>query len=116
MSQEPKAKSFAFRSAFNDARNVRHHEGSKIPVGNDAQVRCEGGEGIIGDLRFGCRENRKQGGFPRIGKAHEPDICQQLQFDEYIAFFAFFSALGEPWSLPRGALEVHIAQTSAATF
>ena len=46
---------------------------------NDAELRLQGGEGIVGDLGLGARNRRQHGRLSRIGKAHEAGIGNQFE-------------------------------------
>ena len=50
MTQEAKSQATAFGSAFDDARNVGHHEALSISVRHDTERRFHGGEGIACNL------------------------------------------------------------------
>ena len=57
---------------------VGHHEGPELAEIDHPQIRLEGGERIRRDLRPRRRDSRDQGRFPRVRKAHEPDVGDEL--------------------------------------
>ena len=68
----------AFRSPFNQARNVGEHEFT-APVAHHAKLGNQCGEGIVADLGLRVRDRIDEGRFARIGQADEADIREQLQ-------------------------------------
>ena len=91
--QEAESEPPPFMRSFDDARNVGHHEAPVSPVRDHAQVRLQGGEGVIGDLGFRRRHDTEQGRFARIGKAHQAHIGKQFQLENAPQFLAVFSGL-----------------------
>ena len=114
MSQKPDPQPFAFGGTFDDARDVGHDEAAVVAVADDAEVGHQGGEGIVGDLRSGGRNDRQQGRFAGIGEAHEAHIGQQLQLHDDPAFLRGLAWLGELGRLHGGRLEEGVAFAAAA--
>ena len=50
-----------------------------------AKDRREGREGVVRNLRFRTGDAREEGGFPCIGKADQPDLRDELQFEPQLA-------------------------------
>ena len=71
-------------------------------------------EGVVGDLGLGGRHDREQRRFPGIGETHESDVGQHLQFEDEGPFVTLLARLRIARRLVRGALEVPVAQSSAA--
>ena len=53
MAKEAKSKSFSFRCALDDSRDIGHDEGFSVTTGHDAERGFHGREGIVGNLRTG---------------------------------------------------------------
>ena len=58
MAQESDAQAFAFGGTFDDAWDVGHDEALVATIADNAEVRYQGGEGVVGNLRLGCRDDR----------------------------------------------------------
>ena len=65
--------------ALDDARNVRDDEGAVIRQPNDAKVRFESRERIVGDLGPGSRDHREQCALAGVGLAEQADVGDELQ-------------------------------------
>ena len=72
--EEGKAKANAARSALDDARNIGHHEGIFVAVGNHAKVGFQCCERIIGDFGFCSRNDTKKRRFASVGESHKAYI------------------------------------------
>ena len=57
----------AFCRAFNQAGDVGHHEAVVFVDAYHAQVRMQGGEGVVGDFGAGGGNGGNQGGFAGVG-------------------------------------------------
>src|SRR5205085_12370832 len=79
--------------------DVRHDKITLCLNIDHAEVRDEGGEGIVGDFGFGGRDGGDQGGFPDIGKAEQPHIRQEFQFQFDLSDFSRFAFLRKLRSL-----------------
>src|SRR5262245_9065963 len=73
--------------AFDQAGDVRDHKRSVAGQPDDAKVRNQRREGIVGNLRPGSRDSRDHRRLARIGEAYEPDIREQLEVKPKILFF-----------------------------
>src|SRR5262245_1109537 len=93
MPKKLESQSLSFMCAFDNARNVSDGKTFSFPPANDRKVWRQRGEGIIGDLRACRRDCRNQRRFSSVGKAHEPYIGQQFQFESKRPFFAFRACL-----------------------
>ena len=75
----------------------------------------QGGECVIGDLRFGRCDGGQEGGLARVRETDETDIGKDLQFQDEPAFDPFLAGLGIARRLVGGRLEMVVAPTAAAT-
>ena len=69
---------------------------------------------VIGNIGFCFADNRNQGGFPHIGKAHQPHIGQQFQFQLQFHLFPGQAGFGKPGRLPGGGGKMAVAPTAFA--
>lgn len=116
VSQEAQADALAFGGALDDAGDVGDDERLEVAVGHHSEVWGEGGEGVVGDFGFGVGEFADEGGLASIGEAHEAHVGEHFEFEGDPALGAGFAGLGEARGLHRGTLEVHVAESAAATF
>ena len=79
---------------------------------DDAEVRVQRGERIVGDLRLGRRDRRDQAGLARRGEADEGDVCDDLQFEEDVAFPAGGTEQRESGRLALGRCQSRVAETA----
>ncbi len=85
MAEETGAETDAFMGAFDQARNIGHHKLGFIYV-DDAELRRQRGERIVGDLGPGARRSGEQRRLARVGQADQPDIGQHLEAQPDPAF------------------------------
>ena len=95
MAEEARAEARTLTRALDQAWNVRQDE-LVIAARDDAELRLQGGERIIRDLRPRGREMREQGGLARVGQANQPDIGEQLETKPDPAFGAGPARIGAP--------------------
>ena len=107
------AETRALARAFNDAGNVRQHEGSALGHVNDAEIGGEGREVIVCDLRPRAGNARKQRGFADIREADKTDVREQLEFQNELVALAGHAGLGKARHLPRRRGEMLVAPAAA---
>ena len=73
--------------ALDQAGNIRQHEFAAVDI-DHAKLRMQRGEGIVGDLRFGCADDREEGRLAGIGQADQACIRDQFQPQPDPALFA----------------------------
>src|SRR3546814_12815059 len=78
MTKKPGADASAVRRARGQAGNIGHDE-LAAPVGHDAQLRVERGEGIGADLRLRVGDGVAEGRLAVVGEADEPGVGEQPQ-------------------------------------
>src|SRR5262245_33180644 len=89
------SQAFAFVRPFDQSRHVGNDEAAVAAERDDAEVRSERGEGVIGNLRTRRRDTRDQRGLSRIWKSDQTDVGKQLQVELQqpgLAGGAFFAA------------------------
>ncbi len=96
MAEEMIAEAEAFMRALDQPRNIGEHEFAAV-AGDDAELRMQRREGIIGDLRLGGGDRGEEGRFAGIGQTDEAGVGDQFQDAD--AACALHSA-GRDW---RGA-------------
>ena len=116
MAQEAGSETAALVGALDDARNVGHDERLVIADLDNAEVRLQRREGVVGDLGLRGRNHRQQRRLARIGKTHQPHVGQHLQFENERTLLAVLTRLGIARRLVRGAFEMPVAQTAPAAF
>jgi len=114
VAQEGVTETFAIRSAFDQSRDVGEHESSVVYL-DDTQIRLEGCEWIVGNLRLGCRHPRHESALSGVRKADERRISEQLEFEDQVTLLAVFTLLGEVGSDIGSTHQGNIALPSAAT-
>ena len=90
--EEVMAEALALARAGDQAGHVRDDELDLARL-DHAEVRDQGGEGVVGDLRPGGGHGGDQAGLARVGEADEADIGHRLELQ------------GEVAGIPRLALE-----------
>ena len=116
VAQEARAQAAALVRPLDDTRNIGHDERLVVTHLDDAQVGFERGESIVGDLGFGSRDHREQGALAHIGEPDQPDVGQDLQFEDEGAFVALLARLRIARRLVRGALEMPVSEAAPAAF
>ena len=115
--EELNAKAVTEVRAFDQPGEVGDGEGGgvgKVADLDDAEVGFKGGEGVVGDLRFGGREPRDQSGLPDVGKADEAGVGQEAQLETVVALFATAAEFMFSGSLMGGGGEVLVASSAAS--
>src|SRR5699024_1382268 len=79
-----------------------------------AEVRHQGGEGVVGDLRPGGAHRGDQGGLPGAGVAHQGDVGDRLQLEDERALLAGLAEQREPGRLALPGRECSVAQAPVA--
>jgi hypothetical protein len=87
--------SLAFAGTLDETGDVGDDEVGVIVDLDDTEIRFEGGEGIVGDLRFGCADHTDQRALADIGKSDEGDVRHQLQFELQPDVLPVFALLSE---------------------
>ncbi len=82
-------------------------DGRKV---EDAEVRLERRERVVGDLGVGCRQGRQEGRLAGVGQAHEADVGDEPQLQAQPSLLARLSLLGVLGRLVRRRREVRVAQ------
>src|SRR5678815_2490763 len=101
-------------SALDQPGNVGDHERLIVIVGDDSEIRLEGGKGIVGDLGSCRRDARDQGGLSGVRKANQSDIGEKLQLQSKFFLFARQSVLGAAGRAVYRRCKVSVPMTAAA--
>ena len=113
VAQEAQPQPGAFARPFDQAGDVRHDEALVVDA-DDAEVRLERGEGVIGDLGSRRRDRREQGGLAGVGVADQADVGDDLQLQLDVALLPRLAAGGELRRALHRRGEVHVAQAALA--
>ncbi len=81
---------------------------------HDAEVGHECGEGVVGDLRLGCREGGDEAGLPGRRVADEGDVGDGLDFEDEVAGLAGFAEQGEAGCLALLGGKGCVSESAAA--
>ena len=114
VAQKAVAEPGAFVRAFDQAGNVDHDERLFGAEPDDAELRFERRERIVGDLRARRRHGREQGRLAGVREADDAAIGEQLQLEPERAALGRLAALGEARRLARARREVLVAEAAAA--
>ena len=98
--------------AFDQPGNVGHHERPILET-HHAQIRFQGREGVIGDLRPRRRNPRYQSRFAGVREADQTHIGQELQLEPQPEIVAWPSGFVLRWSLVSRRRESRISSTAA---
>ncbi|BCJ51603.1 hypothetical protein Asp14428_30780 [Actinoplanes sp. NBRC 14428] len=112
MPQELQAQPLAGGRARDQPRHVRHREGQVAGL-DDAQVRHQGGERVIGDLRLGGGDDRDQRRLAGRREADQADLGDALELQHHVEVVAGLAQLGEAGNLAPGVGQRGVAATAA---
>ena len=115
MAEETVADPRTLVRALDQPRNVGEHE-LRALVADDAEVRMQRREGIVGDLRLRRGDARKQRGLPGIRQADDADIGDELQPEPNPLLFAFLAGIGAARRAVGGGLEMRVAEAAVPAF
>src|SRR5262249_13099494 len=90
------------------------HERPVVVELDDAEIRLERGERVVGDLRAGRGDAGNQCGLAGVGKSDEADVGEQLQLETEAALFAGAAGLVLGRGLVSGCGEAGVAASSAS--
>jgi hypothetical protein len=111
------AESCAEVRAFDEAGDVGDYIAffiGRVADGDDAELRLEGGEGVVGNFGAGGGDAGDEGGFANVGIADEADVGEDAELEAVIAFFTGATEFVLARSLMRGGGEVLIAAAAAS--
>src|SRR4030095_12770777 len=98
VAQELQPEAVPKMGALNETRHVSHHVALEILQFHDTEVGFQSGEWIVSNLRSSRGNARNQSGFAYIGKPHQADVRQQLEFKPHIALYTAEAILKTPRS------------------
>src|SRR5258708_5081282 len=114
--QKAMSEARSIRRAFDQAWNVGDDKRSKVAHIDDAEVWFERCERVIGDLRFGGRDDRDQCRFTCVWKTDEAYIGDQLQLQLQLSFAARPPCIMIFWSTARRRRKMCVSPTAFAAF
>ncbi|MND42848.1 hypothetical protein D3C80_336320 [compost metagenome] len=112
--EETDTQAGAFGSAFDQTRNVGHHEGLEATHADHAQVRHQGGEGIVGDFRLGGGHGTDEGALAGVRQPQQANVGQHLQLQLEVAGLARLALGGLARRAVGAGLEAGVAQAVPA--
>ena len=117
VAQERVAEAGAARRALDQAGDVGDRRPSLVVLAevHDAEVRLEGRERVVGDLRLRRGQRREERGLAGVRQPDEPDVGDEPQLQAQPALLAGFALLGVLGRLVGRGLEVRVAEAAAAT-
>ncbi len=116
VAEELIAEAVAFVGAFDEPGDVGDDERFGVVGADDAEVRDERRERIVGDLRLRGADDGDERGLAGVGQSDQTHVRDQFQLDEELALLAGVAVLREARGLARGGGEVLIAPPSPAAF
>ena len=105
----------AFARPLDEARNVGDRRQPAVVHAevHDAEVRLEGRERVVGDLRVRGGQRREQRRLAGVRKAHEADVGDEPELQADPALLAGLTLLGVLRGLVRRRREVLVAEAAA---
>ena len=85
-------------------------------VGDDAEVRDECREGVVGYFGFGGGDDGEECGFAGVRESDESDVGEDFEFEDGGELDAVFARLREAWCLECRGAEVPVAEASPSAF
>ena len=115
MAKETGAEAGALGSPFNKARNVGKH---KFPIlrPHHSQVRVQGGEGIIGNLRSSSGDAGQESRLAGVRQANKTCIGDQLEAEPDPTLFPRPAGICAPGGAVRRGLVMRIAEAAVTAF
>ena len=113
MAEEMIAEAEALMGALDQPGNIGEHEFAAV-AGDDAELRMQGREGIVGDLRLGGGDRGEEGRFAGVGQTDEAGVGDELQPQPDRALLARLAGIGAARRLIGRRLEMRIAETAIA--
>jgi hypothetical protein len=101
--------------ALDETRHVRDGRPPLVVLTelHDAEVGLEGGERVVGDLRGGGGDGRKQGRLAGVRQPDEPDVGDEAELEPEPCLRTGLALLCVAGRLVRGSLEMRVAETAA---
>ena len=103
----------ALRRALDEAGDVGQHKAG-VAVLDDAQVRLQGGEVVVGDLRPRRRHHGQDRGLAHVREAHQAHVRDGLQLQRQLDHVPLLPGLGKLGRLARGRGKVLVAEAAIA--
>ena len=113
MAEETGAEAVALVGALDEARNIGEDEARSSDT-HHAELRVQGGKGIIGNLRFRCRNSGEQSRLAGIGKSEKTCIGDELQSQPQPALLAHLARIGTARRPVGRRLEMRITEAAIA--
>ena len=115
VAQELQAQAPALAGSLDEAGDVGHDELGAVPAlpdPHDTQVRDQGRERIVGDLRLGRADAADEGALAGVGEADEGHVGHELQLEPEPMLLAGLTLLGEARRPALVAQELGVAPPS----
>ncbi len=93
---------------FDQAGDVGHHE-LEVVESDHSQVRLQGGERIVGDLRSGGGDAGDEGALPRVREPHQRHVGHELELQVQPALLTDLGLFRERRSSPSVGQEASVA-------
>ena len=114
VAEELVAEAATLAGALDQAGDVGDDELRAVTEADDAEVRLERGERVVGDLRLGRRDHADQRALADVREPDEGDVGHQLQLELEPALLTVLALLGEARSPPLVGQEPGVAAPAAA--
>src|SRR5690606_18441334 len=114
MLEKADAQAGTFGGTLDQPGNIGNDEALVAPHAYHAQIRHQGGKGIIGHLRLGRGHRADEGALAGIRQAEQTDVRQHLEFQLEVTRLARLARRSLPWRPVGTGLEAGIAQSVPA--
>ena len=107
--EEPDPEAVPLVRALDEAGHVRRDERPEALPRDDAEVRDERRERVVGDLRAGGRDRGDEGRLARVRQADEGHVREELQLEGELELDALAARVGAPRRAVRGRREAGVS-------
>src|SRR5262245_24244299 len=101
--------------SLDQSRYVTNRQAKEIRVFDDANLRVKSGKGVGRNFWPGMRDRSKQGGLACVRITNQPNLRDQLQFEDEVSFLPRFTRLSKPWRLACGRREITVSQATTTS-
>ena len=95
MAQELVTEPLPIGGSLDQPRDVSHDDRGAVVEVDHAQIRLEGGEGIVGDLGACCTDPCDEGALAHVGESDQRDVGEQLELEPQPLLGDDLTLLGE---------------------
>ena len=116
MAQKLVSQASTLGRTFDEPRHISHHKALLGSHAHHAQIRMQGGEGVVGDFGTGVGDGTDERGLACVGHAQQADIGQHLEFELEVFAVARPARRFLAGRAVDRTFEPHIAKTAVTAF